>query len=196
LLTDETALFIALERGRRRPRDDLAFVAVDDDRVAGPHRTHEIGHAEHGRQAEGARHDRGVAFRAADDGREAADDGGVHHGRIGGRDLLGDDDGAFRQVLEGAPRRLGKVAHETRAHLAYVLDALGEIGILHRLEGFRDRLGFGAHGGFGRREILHDALLHTAHEARLGQHLHVRVEQVTEFLGRRRRQSGCLLLQL
>ena len=53
---------------------------------------------EHGRQAERARHDRGVAVRAAELGREAADPARVHQRRVAGRELLGQDDRAAGQA--------------------------------------------------------------------------------------------------
>ena len=55
---------------------------------------------------------------------------GIHQRGIGRRQLLGDDDAAFRQVREGLVGRLREIADQPVADLADVLGARGEIGIV------------------------------------------------------------------
>ena len=66
--------------------------------AAGSSAVEQAGDAEHRRQAERARHDRGVALGAAELGREAADAARVHQRGIGRRHLLGEDDRAAAQA--------------------------------------------------------------------------------------------------
>jgi hypothetical protein len=94
------------------PRADhhLAGMAVDDDAVSAPHLGQQIGDAEDRRDLQRTRHDRRVALGAAQRGRETADPLGIEQGRVGGRQFLGDHDGAFGQMLEGFVGRLRQVA--------------------------------------------------------------------------------------
>ena len=68
--------------------------------VSGAREAQQLGDAEHRRNAERARHDGGVAFLAAQHGREALDGLGVEQGGVGRRQLLRHHDRAGGQVLE------------------------------------------------------------------------------------------------
>ena len=94
--------------------------AVHRHDIARAHGARQARHAEHGRQSQRARHDRGVPLGPALRCGKAADARGIHQCGVGRRDLLGDNDGAGRQAGERLISRSGQVAHEARARLAHV----------------------------------------------------------------------------
>ena len=98
----------------------------------------QAGDGENRRQAERARHDRGMAFGAAEDGGEPGDALRVHQRGVGRGQLLGEDDGALRHGRIGDVRLLDQIADEPRADDPDVLDPRRQIGIAHRGEALGD----------------------------------------------------------
>ena len=94
LLPFAAAASVLLQRHRRRMDDDLSEVAVDQDRIAGAHRLHQPGGAEHRRQTQGAGEDRGMPLGTAHLGGDADNVLGVELRGLRRREFLGDDDAA------------------------------------------------------------------------------------------------------
>ena len=138
--------------------------AVHRHDVARAHGAGQASDAQHGRQSERARHDRGMPLGPALCCGEAADARRVHQRGIRRRDLLGDDDGAGRQAGECLITRPGQVVHEARARFAHVDDLAGEIGILHPCEGLRDLRELHLDRRLGVDARIPDADLDAAHE--------------------------------
>ncbi len=176
--------------------DDRAFAAVDDDLVAALHLIEKAADAEHRRQVERARHDRGVALGAAEHGGESGDAARIHQRGIGRRQLLGEDHRAFGQRLDRGVRRLGEIAHQARADDADIVDPRREIGIAHLGEARRDLRDLVHHRALGIDALGLDPPLGAAHEARIAEHVKMRVEQIADLFLRRARQGVGLGFQL
>ncbi len=133
---------------------DAAGFGVEHDQVALGHRLARVGHAEHGRQPEAARHDRGVRRAAAQFGDEAGDvDLGallqVQH--VGRRQVARDQDqplavGRLRRQRDRRVAAADERLHHPFDDLAHVLRAAAEILVVdgfellaHRLELDRQR---------------------------------------------------------
>ena len=140
---------------------DQALVAVDNDDVARADGANQPPGAQHGGQAERARHDGGVALPPAQGRGEAADDARVHQGDIGRAELVGDDDRALGDRRERPIRRLHEVANQAQADIANVLDAGRDVGVGDDREILGDLLQLGADGRFGVEALFGDARRHT-----------------------------------
>ena len=195
-LMDALAAVVLGNRLRRGAHDDAALIAVDDQRIAVLDHAQQPGDAEDRRQAEGAGHDGGMALRAAEEGGKAGDRGGIHQRGIGGRQILGDDDRAFRQMGEGGEGCLGQVADQPVADLADVIGTGRDIGIVEGGEFLGDGGDLRLHRGFRIDAVARDAILHPAQHAAAREHLQMRLEQDGDLLGRRPMQPRGLGFEL
>jgi hypothetical protein len=151
---------------------------------------------EHRRQPQGARDDRGMAVGAAKLGGEAGDPPRVHQRGVGRGQLVSEDDRTLRHAGIGDIRFFDQVANEPRADDADVLDPRRQIGVAHRREAFGDLVDLDLDGALGVDPGAADALVDAAHQPRVRQHRHMRVEQVADFLGGGFRESGSFGLEL
>ena len=127
---------------------------------------------------------------------EAGDPVGVHQRGIGRAQLLGDDHRALGEVGESLERYCHERAQQAAADVADVLHPGREVFVLHLGEGLGDLGQLLGHRGLGVDGVVGDALVDAAHEARIGQHQGVRVEQVAELLGGAAGQGQGLASQL
>ena len=129
-------------------------------------------------------------------GGEPSDPPGVHQGGVAGRDLLGEDDGAAAQPRIGDIGFLQEVANEPRADHPDVVDARRQIRIGHRREGLGDLLDLELDRALGVDAAAGDALVNAAHEARIGQHREMGIEDIADLVGSRSGERGGARLQL
>lgn len=118
--------------------DDLA-VAIDDDQVAGADLGHHALDADHGRDVEGARQDRGVRGLAALLGHDGRDGGAAQAGDVGRRQPVRDHDGVGRRRQVNLDLA-GQAAHDALDDPGDVLPARAQVVVLDGGEDLADVL--------------------------------------------------------
>ena len=107
-------LVISLLGFRVGVEDDQALVAIDDGHPAMPGAVQELAQADHGRDLQRGRDDRGMAGAAAGLGGEARDEAGVEPGGLAGRQVVRQHDRRRRQVVL---ERLGPARRSTGSRI-------------------------------------------------------------------------------
>ena len=100
------------------------------------------------------------------------------------------------RLLDRGIRRLGEVAHQPRADDADIVDPRREIGIAHLGEALGNLRDLVHHRALGIDALALDPPLGAAHEARIAEHVEMRIEQIADFLLRRAGEVVGLGLQL
>ena len=181
---------------RRRVDDHGPLGAVDHHHRVGPRMLDQLRDGEHRRQPQRARDDRGMAFGAAELGGETGDALRVHQRGVGRGQLVGED---HRARGDAGKRHIGffdQVADQPGADHADILDPRRQIGVAHRRKALGDLVDLDLDGALGIDPRPVDALADAAHQARIGQHRHMGVEQIADLLGGGFGQAGGFGLEL
>ena len=158
-------LSVLEEGGVCRVDHQHAAMPVDQRIVPGLDAPAGVAESGHGRDAQLARHDGGVAGLATHVGGEAEDLRPVDHRGHARRDVVGDHHHRFAQprqfALAGKPQQL--VQHPA-GHIAQIGRAFAEVFILRRIEGARVAVHHLVEGEFGIAMLVADQRLHLAEQ--------------------------------
>ena len=178
-----TATLKFRQRLRAWVDDDTPRLAIDDNCVARCEVFQQIRRTQHGRQGQGAGHDRRMTFDAAQNRCCAGDLAGVDLRHVGGRQLIGHNDAARRRRRKRAQRFSRQVADDPIANFADIFQACRNIGIVHGLKCRGNLKNFALHRRLGVNPLVFNARVGAAHEPRVVQHLLIGLQQEAKFFG-------------
>ena len=143
-------------------------------------------HADRGRDAKRAGHDRGVRSRTAEIGGKSEDFRFVENGRLGRGEVVGDKNVRRGELGQTDAARAGQIAQDTARHVFDVDRAFAQVVVLH----FQQRLGvpFGDHAQHRLDIFLVDLepADHFLHEGAVVDDQQMRVKNTCAFRAKRR----------